>query len=367
MLLAVLRKLGELIEAGATVVGRKPVRAPGLAGFPACDDEVKALADGIWGACDGAAVKERALGKGRIIWGVPLNDILRDRGLGPDFRVLGVPNADQHIDFIHRATGRDDLYFVSNSAKTTETFDAVFRVGADRKPEFWYPDTGRIVPCRSFARVEGGCRLTLELPAYGSVFVVFRRTPTPSAYLSPEPLKAGDSPTVTIAGPWTVRFPPGWGAPGSVLWNGLISWTGSDDPGIRYFSGTASYAAEFEFGEPLLREGRGWLLDLGALREVAEVTLNGQRLGLLWKEPFQTDVSGLLRPGRNVLEVKVTNLWNNRLMGDLLEPGKKPYARTNLVLKARDLVPAGLFGPVTIRRAARRSAGDAAPAPGSAH
>jgi hypothetical protein len=367
MLLAVLRKLGELIEAGATVVGRKPVRAPGLAGFPACDDEVKALADGIWGACDGAAVKERALGKGRIIWGVPLNDILRDRGLGPDFRVLGVPNADQHIDFIHRATGRDDLYFVSNSAKTTETFDAVFRVGADRKPEFWYPDTGRIVPCRSFARVEGGCRLTLELPAYGSVFVVFRRTPTPSAYLSPEPLKAGDSPTVTIAGPWTVRFPPGWGAPGSVLWNGLISWTGSDDPGIRYFSGTASYAAEFEFGEPLLREGRGWLLDLGALREVAEVTLNGQRLGLLWKEPFQTDVSGLLRPGRNVLEVKVTNLWNNRLMGDLLEPGKKPYARTNMVLKARDLVPAGLFGPVTIRRAARRSAGDAAPAPGSAH
>jgi len=352
MPLAVLRKLGELVESGATVVGRKPVRAPGLAGFPACDDEVKALADGIWGPCDGAAVKERAYGKGRIFWGVPLDDILRDRGLGPDFRALNIPNADQHIDFIHRSAGRDDLYFVSNSAKAAEAFDAVFRVGADRTPEFWYPDTGRIVPCRTFARVEGGCRLTLDLPAYGSVFVVFREKPTPADYLSPELLKAEDRPTVTIAGPWTLRFPPGWGAPGSVLWNGLISWTESEDPGVRHFSGTASYAAEFEFGEPLFREGRGWLIDLGALREVADATLNGQRLGILWKEPFQADVSGLLRPGRNVLEVKITNLWHNRLMGDLRDPGQKPYARTNMILKVRDLIPAGLFGPVTIRRTA---------------
>jgi len=367
MPLAVLRKLEELVEAGATVVGRKPVRAHGLAGFPACDDEVRALADRIWGACDGAAVKEHAHGKGRIVWGIPLNDILRNRGLGPDFQPLGDLNADQHIDFIHRSAGRDDIYFVSNSAKAAEAFDAVFRVGADRTPELWYPDTGRIVPCRSFARVEGGCRLTLELPAYGSVFVVFRRTPTPAAYLSPEPLKAESQPVAAIAGPWTVRFPPGSGAPGSVLWNGLIGWTESEDPGIRYFSGTASYEAEFELGEPLLREGQGWLLDLGTLREVAEATLNGRHLGIIWKEPFQADVSGLLIPGRNVLEVKVTNLWNNRLMGDLLDPGHKPYARTNMVLKVRDLVPAGLFGPVTIRRAVRRPAGDAASAPGSAH
>ena len=366
MPLEVLRKLGELVEAGATVVGRKPVRAPGLAGFPACDDEMRALADGIWGACDGAAVKERPFGKDRIVWGIPLDDILRDRGLGPDFRALHVPNADQHIDFIHRSTGRDDLYFVSNSAKVAEAFDAVFRAGEDRTPEFWYPDTGRIVPCRSFARVEGGCRLTLELPAYRSVFVVFRQTPTPAAYLSPEPLKAKERPTVTIAGPWTVRFPPGWGAPGSVLWNDLADWTESEDPGIRYFSGTAGYAAEFEIDGPLLRDGRDLFLDLGSLREVAEVTLNGRPPGVLWKEPFQADVSGLLRPGRNVLEVKVTNLWNNRLMGDLRDPGQKPYARTNMVLKERDLVPAGLFGPVTIRRAARRPAGDAASAPGSA-
>jgi hypothetical protein len=356
MPLEVLRKLGELAEAGATVVGRKPIRAPGLARYPACDLEVKVLANKIWGACDGAAVKERAYGKGRIVWGIPLNDLLRDRGLGPDFRPLGVANADQHIDFIHRATGREDIYFVSNSAQGQETFDAVFRVGEDRTPEFWYPDTGRIVPCGSFARVEGGCRLTLELPAYGSVFVVFRETPTPAGFLSPAPLKAEPLPAVTISGPWTLRFPPGWGAPGSVVWNGLIDWTESADPGIRYFSGTASYTAEFELDGPLAREDRGALLDLGSLREVAEVSLNGRNLGVLWKEPFQADVSGLLRPGRNVLEVKVTNLWHNRLMGDTLDPGHKSPARTNMTFKAQELIPAGLFGPVTIRRAAREGA-----------
>jgi len=352
MPLAVLRKIGQLVEAGATVVGRKPVRAPGLAGFPECDNEARVLADRIWGDCDGTAVKERAFGKGRIIWGIPVNDILRALGLGPDFRALGISNADQHVDFIHRFTGRDDIYFVSNSAKDKETFDAVFRVGEDRTPEFWSPDTGTIVPCRSFDRTEGGCRLALELPAYGSVFVVFRETPTPEAFLSPAPLKAESRPAVTIAGPWTVRFPPGWGAPESVLWNGLISWTESEDPGIRYFSGTASYTTEFEIGEPLLRENRGWILDLGSLRDVAEVTLNGRSLGILWKEPFQADISDALRSGRNILEVKVTNLWHNRLMGDLLDPGHQSAARTNMVLKAGELIPAGLFGPVTVHRGA---------------
>ena len=353
MPLAVLRKLGELIEAGATVVGRKPVRAPGLAGFPACDDEVKALADKIWGACDGAAVKERAYGKGRIVWGIPLERSPARPGAGARFPGARRPQRRSAHRF-HPSRHRPRRHLLRLQQRQEDGRPSTPSSGSaeGRTPELWHPDTGRIVPCRSFARVEGGCRLTLELPAYGSVFVVFRETPTPAAFLSPEPLKAEAQPVAVIAGPWTVRFPPGWGAPGSVTWNRLIDWTGSEDPGIRYFSGTASYAAEFELGEPLLREGGGWLLDLGSLREVAEVTLNGRNLGILWKEPFQADITGALRTGRNTLEVKVTNLWNNRLMGDLLEPGQKPYARTNMVLKPKDLIPAGLFGPVTIRRAA---------------
>ena len=355
---AVLRKLGELVEEGATVVGRKPVRAPGLAGFPKGDEEVKVLADRIWGNCDGVGVKEHAHGKGKIIQGIPLNDILRDKGIGPDFRALDIPNDDRHIDFIHRSTGRDDIFFVSNSAPEKESVDCVFRVDAKKRPEFWRPDAGTIVPCKSFARVEGGVKLAIELPAYGSVFVVFRESPTPAKFLSPEPLRAEPQPAVSVDGPWTLRFPAGWGVPESVVWDSLIDWTKSEDPGIRYFSGTASYAAEFEVAEEILGERRGFLLTLGGVKEVAEVILNGRNLGIIWKEPFQVDISKALKSGKNALEVKITNLWHNRLMGDLLNPGQKPYTRTNMTLKAQDLIPAGLFGPVTILRAVRSETDD---------
>jgi hypothetical protein len=354
----VLRKLAELIEAGATVVGRKPLKAPGLSGFPKSDEEVKALADRIWGDCDGAGIKERAHGKGKIVWGIPLNEILRGTGIGPDFQALGIPNDDRHVDFIHRSTGRDGIYFISNSAKESASFEAVFRVGVDKTPEFWNPDTGTIVPCKSYARVAGGIRLTLDLPAYGSVFVIFRETPTSREYLSPEPLRAETRPAVSIDGPWTLRFPPGWGAPESVVWDSLTDWTKSEDPGIRYFSGTAGYTAEFEVAKEFLEERRGFLLNLGAFKEVAEVILNGLKLGIIWKEPFEADVSEALKSGKNTLEVKVTNLWHNRLMGDLLNPASKSHTRTNMTLKAQDLIPAGMFGPVTIHRAVRSETDD---------
>jgi len=352
MPLEVLKKVGELIENGATVVGRKPVKAPGLSGFPKSDEEVKALADRIWGDCDGLRVKERRHGKGKIFWGVPLNDILREKGIGPDFQAMGIPNEDRHIDFIHRSTGRDEIFFISNSAKVKETVECVFRVDAEKTPEFWMADTGAIVPCKSFSRIDGGVRLTLELPAYGSVFVVFRETPTSGEFLSPAPLQAEAAASLNVPGPWTLRFPSGWGAPGSVVWEALTDWTRSEDPGIRFFSGTASYSAEFEAAKEFLEERRGFLLNLGGVKEVAEVILNGRHLGILWKEPFEIDVSRALRPGRNTLEIKITNLWHNRLMGDLLNPEAKPYTRTNITLKAQDPIPSGLFGPVAIRQAA---------------
>jgi len=357
MPLVVLKKLGELVEAGATVVGRKPVRAPGLAGFPECDGEVKALAERIWGDCDGVGIKERDYGKGKIIWGIPLNEILRDKGIGPDFQSLDISNEDRHLDFIHRAAAGDDIYFVSNSAKESESVDCVFRVRGRKVPEFWRPDTGTIVPCRSYARVAGGIRLTLDLPAYGSVFVVFRETPTRKRYLSPEPMKAESRPAFSIDGPWTLRFPPGWGAPESVVWDALIDWTKSEDPGIRYFSGTASYSAEFDVTKEWLEEKCGFLLNFGGVKEVAEVILNGRNLGILWKEPFEADISQALKAGKNILEVKVTNMWHNRLMGDVLNPSSRSFTRTNLILKAQELISAGLFGPVTIRRAAKPKKG----------
>ena len=352
---AVLKKLGELAQKGATIVGRKPRRANGLNGFPQCDDDVRKLADRIWGPCDGVNVKEQAYGQGAIVWGVPLNDVLRRKGLRPDFRVLQPANEDRRIDYIHRATGTEDIFFVSNSSLSNETVECVFRMDGHKTPEFWLPAEGQIVPCRDATRVEGGVKLTLPMPAASSLFVVFRTTPTAPEHLSPAPLPVDAQPVAALNGPWTLRFPPGWGAPESVTWPTLLNWAEADDPGIRYFSGTACYFTEFEMPADLATNQHAFQLDLGRLREVAELTLNGVNLGILWKEPFVADITRAIRPRKNRLEIKVTNLWFNRLVGDLLSGDQKKYTRTNINFNPKEKVPlpAGLFGPVRILSAAK--------------
>lgn len=121
---------------------------------------------------------------------------------------------------------------------------------------------------------------------------------------------------IVVAGPWTLAFPEGLGAPPKAVLTELQSWTQSDDPGIRYFSGSATYTTTFTLPAGVSAAGAAVLLDLGAVREIAEVRLNGQDLGVLWKPPFRVDVTGIAQTGRNRLEVTVTNLWPNRLIGD---------------------------------------------------
>jgi hypothetical protein len=128
------------------------------------------------------------------------------------------------------------------------------------------------------------------------------------------------APPVEISGPWTLRFPPELGAPPEATFGELISWTESEDEGIRYFSGTATYLTEVNVPAELLGDGAVIMLDLGVVREIAEVKLDGRDLGILWKAPFRVDVTEALRPGANALEVRVTNLWPNRLIGDEQPP-----------------------------------------------
>ncbi|HVP12969.1 MAG TPA: glycosyl hydrolase [Phycisphaerae bacterium] len=125
---------------------------------------------------------------------------------------------------------------------------------------------------------------------------------------------------VEIAGPWTVRFPPDWGAPASITLDKLISWTSHDDVGVRYFSGTAEYENEFEVPPALMESGKRLYLDLGQVNVIAEVSLNGRDLGVWWKPPFAADITNIAKPGKNALKVRVTNLWVNRLVGDEQHP-----------------------------------------------
>ena len=537
---ALLRKVRELVRAGATVVGPRPIKSPSLSGYPGCDEEVRALASELWADCDGNAVKEHRYGRGKIVWGEPLQRVLSRQGVRPDFECRGNSGAG-NIHYIHRNIGGTDAYFVANASPQPQEVVCAFRVRG-RRPELWRPDTGRIERPAVYDEADGCVRVPIRLDPSGSVFVVFRsgaetrgdrivsiarngramlsaawpagggvgdnnrkivntftmavwvkpaadialpqeadtgavglsgrrndllypppghevygeghagsgisagrngicvyehsamyfapilvdeipltgwthiavvyRDAQPSLYVNgkfvhkgmrsrfvvhpgvgvehvrPIPVFAGEvsglqrfdralsgaeivrlaastrpsskrdtlvpinivqaqgsgldiecwqpgtytiraasgksrrlqvpplPQPIEISGPWELRFPPDWGAPDKAGLDRLASWTESANPGIRYFSGTATYVARVTIKPDLLGKGNVLTLDLGDVREIAQVRLNGKGLGILWKPPFRVDVTGAARAGANLLEVRVTNLWPNRLIGD---------------------------------------------------
>lgn len=135
---------------------------------------------------------------------------------------------------------------------------------------------------------------------------------------------------LAIGGPWLLTFQQGRGAPPSVRLPALISWPAHSNPGVRYFSGSAVYSRDFSVPRSMLGLDRRLILDLGVVKNFATVKLNGSDLGVLWKEPFSLDVSRAVRAGRNRLEVKVTNLWPNRLIGDEQLPPDVEWQGVNL-------------------------------------
>ena len=178
MTLALLGKIKDLVEAGTTVVGPRPVGSPRLSGYPSCDEDVKELAGKLWGDCDGQKVKEHRVGLGRVVWGVAPESLLAGSGVRPDFE------SRSNLRYIHRALGDTDLYFVSNPLPSSLTAVCSFRV-TGKQPEFWWPDRGRVEAASMFTAQDGATRVLVPLEASGSVFVVFRKHgKAPSSILS---------------------------------------------------------------------------------------------------------------------------------------------------------------------------------------
>ena len=246
-------------------------------------------------------------------------------------------------DFIHRRTAEADLYFVRDTGTSGGLTHCLFRVRG-RTPELWDPATGRTGLRVAYTEEAGGTSLDVPLTPGGSVFVVFRD----SQPEGPVPPLAQPDSEEPVAGPWTVRFAEGWGAPAETQFETLKSWTDSTEEGIKYFSGTAAYHRTLDIPAGKLGPGRRVYLDLGALREVGEIFLNGQPLGIVWKPPFRVDLTPAARAGKNELVVKITNLWINRLVGDTVTKGKR-YTRSNIDRgEGWGERPSGLLGPVKL-------------------
>ena len=327
MTVPTLRRVLELVRAGATVAGKRASRSPSLADDPA---EFRALADALWGAGEGVA--PRAVGRGRVLAAADADDALRQIGAAADVDVGGADLLWKH----RLLPDGGHIYFLTNRTAQPLALTAALGVSGFR-PERWDAVTGR-AEALGWASAGGVTRVPLALGPQESTFVLFRERTAAAA---------GEAPTRTerelarFAGGWTLRAPGVAARPAAVG-----TWT--DDPAMRHFSGTADYLRALRIDAPA--RGERVLLDLGDVGDVAEVLIDGRSAGIAWTAPWRVDVTDHLRPGRDQqLTVRVTNRWINRLIGDA-QPGAQRTSFTAVPAYRPDapLRPSGLLRPVRL-------------------
>ncbi len=350
MTLPLLRKLRDLVAAGGIVVATKPTGSPSLAD-EGKEAEYRNIVVELWGIMDGMSANEHDYGKGKIYWGKPLDEILSAEKTPPDFE-HNMPNVDTDLVWTHRRDGNRDIYFVANQKDRAEDVQTSFRVEG-KEAELWHPDTGVTEPAEY--KIENGrTSVPLHLDPCGSVFVVFQHPASAPSRTLPH---AVSTDIATLTGPWRVSFPPNWGAPPQARFDKLVSWTDFPDDGVKYFSGTATYTKDIVAPQSWFKPGAKILLDLGLVKEIAEVSMNGKGVGgILWKPPFRADVTSVLHPGSNHLEVKITNLWPNRIIGDQQPNATRKFAWLDYrpFKASTPLLESGLMGPVKVLNASGR-------------
>ncbi len=334
MPVAVLRKLRDLVTAGAIVVGPKPTDSPSQGDDQA---EFKSIADQLWGA---------GVGKGKVFGNGTIGEALAALKVAPDLEYTK-PQPDTNLFFVHRKLADGEVYWLNNTNARVETLEATFPVQG-KAAELWHADTGATEPA-AYRTANGRTTVSLRLEPNDAVFVVLRKNSAAPSHTLPARVETSLS---TVSGAWDVAFQPNRGAPAKATLNALASWHENPDAGVKYFSGTGTYTKTIQAPAEWFQTGAKLWLDLGDVKNLAEVTVNGKPLGIFWKAPFRVDVSTALKPGANTLEIKVTNLWVNRLVGDQQPDVAKKYTYTAQQFYRADspLLPSGLIGPVQVVR-----------------
>ncbi len=357
MLPEVARKLKELVNQGATIVGVKPTQSPSLSGYPACDEEVRNIGKELWGNTDGRTKLENSVGLGKVFAGSPAQ-LMEKIGLTPPV----ISKSDPKTFFTAaRKDGETDLFFIANGSDAPCDVTPSFRVKG-KLPEIWQAEDGSHAPAPLWREADGRTEVPLRLRGKESLFVIFR-APAPAGdhpvsvepaqgttnspawsrstnengqpallssvsmvgevvYASGKrvPLSVKAPPSLAVQGAWDVSFSPGMGAPEKIAFAELQSWSENSNPAIKYFSGTATYRKTINVPADLMGNGKRLILDLGTVSNLASVKINGIDLGVGWYAPFRFDATSALKPGENTLEIDVANTWANRLIGDEQEP-----------------------------------------------
>ncbi|OOQ58780.1 glycosyl hydrolase [Mucilaginibacter pedocola] len=372
-----LAKVASLIKSGAMVVGQAPQASPGLTNYPACDKQVATLAGTIWGSTNASTnIVYRKYGEGQIITGGALNEL--DGGLYPHYNAtadllkhLGAVEdftANAPVRYTHRTDANWDIYFCANTSDKPISFDAKFR-SAKGAPECWNAADGKISPVVYFSQTAGVTTIPMNLDAHESCFVVFAKDDTHKA--KPGKLQISTDTLKDLSHDWQVAFNPKWGGPANAEFKDLTDWSTMADEGIKYYSGIAVYRKEFDLdGVDKAADGTVYL-DLGQVKNIARVKLNGKDLGVVWTAPWRVDISSALKPTGNKLEIEVANLWPNRMIGDAKQPYDGPkngqwpdwllngkprptkrysFASATPYRENSKLLSSGLLGPVAIVR-----------------
>ena len=368
-----LRKICGLVSDGATVVGLPPQKSPSLSNYPTCDSEVQKLVHELWGGNDAPDnIATRTFGKGKIVWSRKLMEqsdnlypsydftagILASMNIPVDFESSG------QIRYTHRTMEGCDIYFVSNRTDQAVDVKCKFRT-TENCPELWNPMTGEQLRLPEYSVDGDHTVVPLHFDIYQGYFIVFRtKTSLPKPFLKknfPEKRLL-----LTLEGSWNVSFDPVWGGPEQVTFDRLSDWTQHPDSGIRYYSGTAVYRQTFDLTSV---KNERLFLDLGKVKNMARVRLNGKDLGVVWTYPWQVDITKAVKAKGNRLEIEVVNLWANRLIGDEQLPddgiirgqwpewfvngtprqsGRYTFTTFRHFRKDSPLLESGLLGPVTI-------------------
>lgn len=337
MSLPVLRKIRDLVQSGAIVAGNKPVATPSLSDQ---QNEFDQIVKQLWANENG----ENAVGKGKVIAGKSLQEVFKELNISPDF-LYSKPEENTKIMFVHRQLGDVNIYWINNRNNKIQDIDAAFRVKG-KAPELWLPETGKIEKV-SYAIENNITKVPLHLKANDAVFVVFRNTAGGKSLTLNIPK---EQELLTIEGSWNVKFQEKRGAPAELTFETLSAWNESKDPGIKYFSGTGTYSKKLDAPASWFKGTAQLWLDLGNVKNLAEVIINGKSLGVVWEPPFRINVTDAVKQGENNIKIKVTNLWVNRLIGDAQKGVDKKITYTTMAFYRDDspLLSSGLIGPVRI-------------------
>jgi len=359
----VARAIKKLVRKGATIIGPKPAVSSSLQNYPACDKTVSKIANQVWGSVDGGKVKTAKYGKGFVHDGVSLDDVLAKNGLEQDVKVISEDNilcaaagagkmgigGRGGILFQHRTGKNTDVYFLANTSRKPADFTASLRI-AGRKPSLWDAVTGEISDAAAFSQKDGRTLIPLHLEPSESVFIVFDGKISDAAKGTAKSNEPDYTTLATLDSKWTVRF-DGQGAPEKIVFDTLSDWSKHANDAIKYYAGTAVYEKSFTLTKP--EASKPVVLELGEVSVIATVIVNGKEAGIVWTTPWEIDITRFVVDGKNDLQIRVANTWNNRLIADseLPKQQRQAYASQPYRFKAKDpLHKGGLFGPVKIKQ-----------------